>query len=77
MVSVQYRVLRNVFGPKWEEVIGEWKNMYNEEIHDLYCLSNIIRVIIKEDEMGRACGTYRVLKEKPEGKGSLGNDRHR
>jgi hypothetical protein len=39
------RVLRRIFGPKRDEVTGEWRNLYNEELNDLYCSSDIIRVI--------------------------------
>jgi hypothetical protein len=39
------RVLRRIFGPKRDEVTGEWRRLYNEELNDLYSLPNIIRVI--------------------------------
>ena len=39
------RVLRKVFGPKKNEVTGEWRKLHNEEFSDLYCLPNIVRVI--------------------------------
>ena len=39
------RVLRRVFGPKRDEVTGEWRKLRNEELNDLYCSPNIIRVI--------------------------------
>jgi hypothetical protein len=29
------RVLRKMFGPKWDEVTGEWSKLHNEELHDL------------------------------------------
>jgi len=32
----QNRVLRRIFGPKWNEVIGEWRKLHNEELNDLY-----------------------------------------
>jgi hypothetical protein len=37
------RVLRRMFGPTREEVTGEWRKLYNEELHILYSSSNIIR----------------------------------
>jgi hypothetical protein len=39
------RVLRRVFGPKMEEVTGEWRKLHNEELHDLYSSPNIVQVI--------------------------------
>jgi len=39
------RVLRRLFGPKRDEVTGEWRKLYNEELNDLYCSPNIVRVI--------------------------------
>jgi hypothetical protein len=65
------RVLRRIFGPKWDE-------MCDEELRNLYSSPNIIRMIFKEDEMGRAfskndevnaCG---VFVEKPEVERPLG-----
>ena len=38
-------VLRTVFGPKRDEVIGEWRKLHNEELKDLYFLPNIVRVV--------------------------------
>jgi hypothetical protein len=38
-------VLRRIFGPKRDEVIGKWRKLHNEELNDLYCSSNIIQVI--------------------------------
>jgi len=39
------KVLRRIFGPKRDEVTGEWKTLHKEELNDLYSSSNIIRVI--------------------------------
>src|SRR5215469_1555364 len=39
------RVLRRVFGPKRDEVTGEWRKLHNEEPNDLYSLPNIVRVV--------------------------------
>jgi len=52
-------VLRRIFGPRWDEVTGEWRRLHNEELNDLYFLPNIGRVIkIEKNKMGRACGTH-------------------
>jgi hypothetical protein len=47
------RVLRRIFGPKRDEVTGEWRKLHNEELRDLYPSSSRV----KEDEMGGACST--------------------
>jgi hypothetical protein len=39
------RVLRRGFGPKRDEVTGEWRTLHNEELNDLYSLPNIVRVV--------------------------------
>jgi hypothetical protein len=39
------RVLMSVFGPKRDEVTGEWRKLHNEELNNLYSLSNIMRVV--------------------------------
>ena len=39
------RVLRRVFGPKRDEVTGEWRKLHNGELRDLYSLPNIVRVV--------------------------------
>ena len=40
--GLNYRVLRRVFGPKRDEVIGEWRKLHNEELSELYSLPNIV-----------------------------------
>jgi len=39
------RVLRRIFGPKGDEVTGEWRKPHNEKLNDLHCSPNIIRLI--------------------------------
>jgi hypothetical protein len=39
------RVLRGMFGPKRDEVTGEWRKLHNEELNNLYSLPNIVRVV--------------------------------
>jgi len=74
------RVLKRVFGPKKDEVTGEWRKLHNEELRDLYSLPNIVRVVKSRRMrwvghvalMGEGRGVHRVLVEKPEGKRTLG-----
>ena len=40
-----YRVLRRIFGPRRDEVTGEWRRLHNEELNDLYPSPNIVRVM--------------------------------
>ena len=42
---IENRVLRRIFGSKRDEVTGEWRKLHNEELNDLYCSPNIVRVI--------------------------------
>jgi hypothetical protein len=39
------RVLRRIFGPKKDEVTGEWRKLHNEELRDLYSLASIIKIL--------------------------------
>jgi hypothetical protein len=79
------RLLRRIFGPKRDEVTGEWRELHNEELNDLYCSPNIVRVIksrrMRWDghvaRMGERRDLYRVLVGKPEGKRPLGTPRRR
>ena len=79
------RVLRRIFGPEMDEVKGEWRKSHNEELNDLYCSRNIVRVIKSRrmtlaeqvERMGERIGVYRGLVGKPEGKRPLGRLRHR
>jgi len=67
------RALRRIFGPKGDEVKGEWKILHNEERNDLYYSPNIVRVIKSRRmrwvrhvaRMAEERGVYRVLVGKP------------
>ena len=77
-------VLRRIFGPRRDEVTGEWRRLRNEELSDLYSSPNIVRVIKLRRMrwarhvacMGEERGVYRVFVGKPEGRRPLGT-RHR
>ena len=78
-------VLRRVFGPRRDEVKGEWRRLHNEELNGLYSSPNIVRVIKSRRmrwtghvaHMGEERGAYRVLVGKPEGNRPLGRPRRR
>jgi hypothetical protein len=63
------KVLRRIFGPKRDEVRGEWRKLHNEELNILYCSPNIVRVIKSRRMrwaghvagMGEGRGVYKVL----------------
>jgi hypothetical protein len=65
-------VLRRIFGPKRDEVTGEWRKLHNEKLNVLYCSPNIVRVIKSRRMrwvghvacMGEGRGVYRVLVRK-------------
>ena len=85
------RVLRRIFGPKRDEVTGEWRKPHHEKLNDLYPSPNTVWVI-KSRRMrwvghvvclGERRGIYiyiyiyMILVGKPEGKRPLGRPRHR
>ena len=79
------RVLRRIFGLKKDEITGEWRELHEEELNDLYSSPNIIRVIKSrrmrwaghEARMEERRGSYRVLLGKTEGKKPLVRPRRR
>jgi hypothetical protein len=53
------RVLRRIFGPKRDEVKGEWRKLHNEELYNSYSSPDINRQVkVKANEVGGACGTH-------------------
>ena len=51
-------MLAKIFGPKRDEVTGDWRQLHSEKLHDLYFSPNIIRVNKSNSEIDRACGKY-------------------
>ena len=60
---LENRVLRRIFGPKRDEVTGEWRKLHNEELNDLYYSPYIVRVI-KSRRMGWEGYVARMGREK-------------
>jgi len=79
------RVLRRLFGPKKDEVKGEWRKLDKEELNDLHSSPNTIWVIKSRimswtghvAHMGERRGVYRVLVGKAEGRRPLGRPKRR
>jgi hypothetical protein len=79
------RVLRKIFGQNREDVMGGWRKLHNEELHNLYsspCIIGIIKLRRMRwaghlARMGEKRNDYRLLVGKPEGKRPLGRPSHR
>jgi hypothetical protein len=77
------RVLSRIFGQKRDEETGGWRNLHNEELHNLYTFASIIRMsksrrLILPWHVARMVekrNAYRTLVGKPEGKRALGRPR--
>jgi len=77
--------LRRIFGPRMDEVTGDWRRLHNDELNDLYSSPNIVRVIKSRRmrwaghvaRMGEEREAYRDLVRKPEGKRPMGRPRRR
>jgi hypothetical protein len=79
------RVLRRIFGPKRGDVMGRWRKLHNEELHNLYSSPSIIRIMKSRRmrwaervaRMGANRNAHRSLVGKPEGKTSTGKPIHK
>ena len=81
---LQNRVLTEIFGPKTDEVAGEWRKLHNEELYGLYSFKDITQVIILRRQRWAVHvarvgvrGAYRILMGRLEGKRPLGRPGHR
>jgi hypothetical protein len=78
-------MLRSIFGPKRDEVTGEWRKLHNKELHDLYSSPSIIRIIKSRRmrwagdvaQMGEKRNSFRLLVRNPEVKRPLLRPRRR
>ena len=76
------RVLRKIFGPTRDEVMGEWGQQHNETLYDLYApniwviKSRRMRWVGHAAHMGKRRGAYRILVRRPEGRILVGRPRH-
>jgi hypothetical protein len=79
------RVLRRIFGPKRDEVTGDWRKLHNEELHNLYSSPDIIWQVKSRRmrqaghvaRIGEERKVYKILVGKPEGKRPLERPKHR
>jgi hypothetical protein len=73
--AFENKVLRRIFGRKWDEMIGGWRKLHNEELHNLYSPPTVNRIIKPRRviwvgnvaHIGGKGNTYKVLVGKPEG----------
>jgi hypothetical protein len=83
--AFENRVLRRISGPKRDEVMGGWRKLYNEELHELYSTSSTIRITKSRwmrwtrhvAGMGEKRNVYKLLVRKPAGKIPPGRTRCR
>jgi hypothetical protein len=70
------RLLSRIFEPKRDKVTGDWRNLHNEELHNMYSSPSTIRMIKSRRmrwaghvaPLGAKRNAYRILVGKPEGK---------
>jgi hypothetical protein len=69
MRVLENKVLRRIFGPKREDVVGGWRRLHNEELHTLYSSRNVIRIVKSRrmklaghvERMGEITNAYSIL----------------
>ena len=79
------KILRRIFGPIRDEETGEWRKLHNVELHNLYGLPDIVRLIKSRRlrwaghvaRMGESRTAYRVLTGSPDGRRPVGRPRRR
>ena len=79
------KVLRKIYGPKRDEMTGEWRRLHNEELHGLYDSPDVVRIMKSRRlrwaghvaRMGEKRRLYSIVVGKPEGKRPLGRPRRR
>jgi hypothetical protein len=79
----QNKMLRKIFGPKRDEVTGEWSRLHNKELYAVYASPNVFRMIKSRRlrwaghvaRMGKRRDAYRVLVEKADLRRRLGRPR--
>jgi hypothetical protein len=79
------RMLRRIYGPKRDEVTGDWRKLHNEELHGLYSSPSIVRVIKARRircvghvaRTGEVRGAYNILVGRPEWRRPLVRPRRR
>jgi hypothetical protein len=83
--AFENRMLRRIFGPKRDEVTGEWRKLHNEELRDLYSSPSIIRIIktsrmrsvVHVARMREKRNAYRLLVGRPQSRRPLGRPKCR
>ena len=79
------RVLKRILWPRRDEVTEEWRRLHNEELYDMYCSPNVVRVIElrrmrwarRVARVGERGNAYRILVGKLDGKSALGRPRRK
>jgi hypothetical protein len=82
--TLETRVLRKLFGHKRDEATGGWRKLHNENLHNVYCSPNIIKLIksrrmkwVEHVVLMDTKNEYKIFFRKSKGKRSLGRRRHR